>query len=559
MFRCSFLLAAVACFSIDALVPALASAQSDLSSCKLYSGDSGAPSMQLEDVKRFYGTAEQPARIVCDELQFSADDAELFSKQDSSPHGATSCSSRRATASGPTGWSSTPRPGPACSTTRAAPACSAIAGRRPIAACSARRSPKRCSGASEIEKLGPKKYRITRGGFTTCVQPTPRWELVAGTVTLNLDDYALLTNALFRVKGVPLMYLPVFYYPIQEDDRATGFLIPTYGSSTLKGQIISNAFFWAIGRSHDATIYHDWILKAGQQLGGEYRYVLGPGSQGNSRFTWLNEKPVTATDSGGVAQTTAGTKSYSIGGDLSQRLPGTFSLRGNADYFSSIVTQQSYQQDLYRATNRTRRFGTFTTGSWRPSDQRQRRPQRLLPSRHGAARPTARCRASTSAVRSVRSAARRSTSAWAASTSRCSAATQEDDVKTSGPGADAVRRRTHAARPVHPLAIPRHQYLARRWRGTYWTESLDDELAAGADQRGHRPAVLRLLGRGSPGRSSTGSSIPRKGRRATKFKHVIEPSVTMQYVSNTDGRVRPHRPAGVDRLRWWGGCSSPTA
>ena len=43
MFRCSFLLAAVACFSLDALVPALASAQSDLSSCKLYSGDSGGP------------------------------------------------------------------------------------------------------------------------------------------------------------------------------------------------------------------------------------------------------------------------------------------------------------------------------------------------------------------------------------------------------------------------------------------------------------------------------------------------------------------------------------
>ena len=65
-----------------------------------------------------------------------------------------------------------------------------------------------------------------RGGFTTCVQPTPRWELVSGTVTLNLDDYALLTNALFRVKGVPLMYLPAFYYPIQEDDRATGLPDP---------------------------------------------------------------------------------------------------------------------------------------------------------------------------------------------------------------------------------------------------------------------------------------------------------------------------------------------
>ena len=30
-----------------------------------------------------------------------------------------------------------------------------------------------------IEKLGPDKYKVTKGGFTTCVQPTPRWELTA--------------------------------------------------------------------------------------------------------------------------------------------------------------------------------------------------------------------------------------------------------------------------------------------------------------------------------------------------------------------------------------------
>ena len=74
----------------------------------------------------------------------------------------------------------------------------------------------------EIHKLGPKKYKVVDGAFSTCVQPTPRWEVVSGSATINLDDYALLKNSVFRVKGVPLMYLPIFYYPIQEDDRATG-------------------------------------------------------------------------------------------------------------------------------------------------------------------------------------------------------------------------------------------------------------------------------------------------------------------------------------------------
>ena len=80
-----------------------------------------------------------------------------------------------------------------------------------------------------IEKLDQRKYRLTRGGFTTCVQPTPRWEVTSQSVVITLDDYAFARNTLLRVKGVPLLYLPVLYYPIKEDDRATGFLLPTYG------------------------------------------------------------------------------------------------------------------------------------------------------------------------------------------------------------------------------------------------------------------------------------------------------------------------------------------
>src|SRR5262249_10282546 len=114
-----------------------------------------------------------------------------------------------------------------------------------------------------IEKVGPRRYKINSGWFTACVQPTPRREMVSGHVTLNLDDYAISENTVLRVTGVPLFYLPVLYYPIRNQDRATGFLLPTYGTSTIRGQAISNAFFWAIDRSQDATFFHDWFTKAG--------------------------------------------------------------------------------------------------------------------------------------------------------------------------------------------------------------------------------------------------------------------------------------------------------
>src|SRR5439155_21864865 len=75
-----------------------------------------------------------------------------------------------------------------------------------------------------IKKVGPKKYEITKGGFSACVQPTPRWDLHADTVTLHIDSYTLMRDAILSVKGVPMLYLPVLYYPTKRNGRATGFL-----------------------------------------------------------------------------------------------------------------------------------------------------------------------------------------------------------------------------------------------------------------------------------------------------------------------------------------------
>jgi LPS-assembly protein len=213
-----------------------------------------------------------------------------------------------------------------------------------------------------IEKLGPQKYHIVDGGFTTCVQPTPRWELRTGTVTLNLNDYAIARNTVLRVKGVPLMYMPLVYYPIQDDDRATGFLLPTYGTSTLRGQAISNAFFWAIGRSQDATFFHDWFTKTGQGVGTEYRYVAGPESNGTLRYYLLNQKAAQYTTDNTVTTLDA-TRSFEITGNVAHALTPRWRARARLDYVSDLRTQQLYNQNLARATNSTRTLDGNLSGS----------------------------------------------------------------------------------------------------------------------------------------------------------------------------------------------------
>lgn len=214
-----------------------------------------------------------------------------------------------------------------------------------------------------IEKVDEDKYKIHRGGFTTCVQPTPRWEIVSGNATVNLNDYALLRNAVIRVKDVPVFYLPVMYYPIQNDDRATGFLLPTYGRSTFRGQSVSSGFFWAINRSQDMTLMHDWFTSRGHGLGGEYRYIAAPQAQGDARFYTLRERE-TVIDTGSGPVTDPARTSYQANVNVSQPLPAGLRARARVDYFSSVTAQQLYNNNFFQANAGTRAIGGGVSGSW---------------------------------------------------------------------------------------------------------------------------------------------------------------------------------------------------
>jgi LPS-assembly protein len=211
----------------------------------------------------------------------------------------------------------------------------------------------------EVAKTGPETYRIKGGAFTTCVQPTPRWEMSGSSGTIHLDRYVLLRNVVLRVKAVPLLYLPAVYYPINKEDRSTGFLLPTYGSSTLLGTSLSNAFFWAMGRSHDATFYHDWYTKAGQGYGTEYRFMASPDSRGNVTFHLMREREQLGP---GDVVVHPAARSYQLDADINQGLPNGFRLLGRANYFNEVSAQQ-LNQNIFEFSRPDRSFSASLSGN----------------------------------------------------------------------------------------------------------------------------------------------------------------------------------------------------
>jgi LPS-assembly protein len=202
--------------------------------------------------------------------------------------------------------------------------------------------------ARRIERLDAHTYRIEGGKFTSCSQPTPRWSFSATSATVKVDDRILARNVLMKVKQVPAFYIPIFMYPIQEDQRSSGFLFPRFGKDNYRGYNIGTGFFWAMGRSFDQTFYFDHYTQYGQGYGHEFRYALPSPSNGNFR-TYLFRRT-----KGGQAGW-----EHDINWTGVQMLPGKVRLAVRVQESSTIQFQEQFQDDLDLASRRNR-FSTVS-------------------------------------------------------------------------------------------------------------------------------------------------------------------------------------------------------
>lgn len=126
--------------------------------------------------------------------------------------------------------------------------------------------------AESIEKIGEATYRVHHGVFTACDVPAPPWSFYLSEATLTLDDYAHMKNVSFRVGSVPLLYTPYLVWPTKED-RASGFLVPGVGYNGQRGGYLGMTYYWVTGRSTDLTTNLDLYSRGAFGLGEEFRWT----------------------------------------------------------------------------------------------------------------------------------------------------------------------------------------------------------------------------------------------------------------------------------------------
>jgi LPS-assembly protein len=125
--------------------------------------------------------------------------------------------------------------------------------------------------ARTVVKTGPDTYKVLEGFVTACQERNPKWSFSISTAEVRVNRTTRLRNTLFKVKGVPILYVPYMILPMEEKKRSSGLLPPHYGNSSSKGRLFGMGYYQTLGRSADLTAYGDYFSKRGLALGGIFR------------------------------------------------------------------------------------------------------------------------------------------------------------------------------------------------------------------------------------------------------------------------------------------------
>ena len=215
-----------------------------------------------------------------------------------------------------------------------------------------------------VEQTGPDEYVLHHGSVTSCELPHPKWTFTAARIILKVGSSAHVYNTTFRLKGVPVFYLPYASPPVERLGRESGFLVPNFGTSNTKGTVIGDSFYWAINRSMDATVGGEFLSRRGWALQENYRYRPNEASFLNLSYFGVLDRGITTTSVNQAGQTVSQTAKQG-GEDVKLNAATTFAhdVRGVAsiDYLSSFIFRLAFTENFSQAVDSEVKSAAFLT------------------------------------------------------------------------------------------------------------------------------------------------------------------------------------------------------
>lgn len=183
--------------------------------------------------------------------------------------------------------------------------------------------------ATQATILDADRSAYKQVSYSTCDPSDRVWELRSNTMTIDQNSgIGRAHDVTLRLKGVPFLWLPYMRFPVDKR-RQSGFLYPSFGSSSHSGFYFALPYYFNLAPNYDATLTPRIYSDRGLMLGGEFRYLVGS-SKGILQVNYMPQDRVANRDRG-----------YLHFQDTTGLIPGwVFSANINR------VTDKSYFQDF---------------------------------------------------------------------------------------------------------------------------------------------------------------------------------------------------------------------
>ncbi len=201
--------------------------------------------------------------------------------------------------------------------------------------------------ADNLHLAGKQKYVLRDVTYTTCPADQEDWLLKIHELEIDRNtQMGVAHSTLIEFKGTPILYTPWMDFPLN-DQRKSGFLAPTYGSTVSGGSEVTVPYYWNVAPNLDATLSPRVMAKRGIMLNNEIRY-LEPGYLGTAQLNVLTNDRLTG---GTTRSLLALNHQENFGSGVS----------GSIDY--TRVSDNAYFRDLSSSVNATSQTNLLQQGT----------------------------------------------------------------------------------------------------------------------------------------------------------------------------------------------------
>lgn len=147
--------------------------------------------------------------------------------------------------------------------------------------------PLRVIAAKEISSVGGKET-LKDATVTCCDNPNPHYTLSVGKLSISPQKRVFGTNAVLRLDGFPVFYLPVFWRSLDSQKPWTTYVDFTQSNKTGFGLLTSTVFQPVLNLRPKLNL--DYYTKSGFGIGGELTAVTSPTLRGSGEFYYINDQ-----------------------------------------------------------------------------------------------------------------------------------------------------------------------------------------------------------------------------------------------------------------------------